>query len=336
MSVVSLPDAQGLCLRELVITPDDVVTVGEAFAGCDARLLLSAVLSAEAGWRFPERLLGDIPRKTLLQKIETALGAMAKMPPVDFCEHDARCVLVPWDRFEPLDAQGLIRHRLRAALLYVNDVENMRHALSECGGPKLSFSRTRADRAGLVQRYGQERWLWTNLEEGTSHLAFEPWGETLALPLWMPQSLCVKERHLMLANIFWTMTYFGFDGGNRGGTAGRSCGEGCEPAPRGCGDQPGSLHEGEEGASCDAGGVSDAQCSGPVGQHAGRDGRVSASARARDPDGEYFDRLGSMASYASYLSWLGMISAFVTLAGCMEGRRASRAPSSMPDSGDSS
>ena len=51
MSVVSLPDAQGFCLRELVIMPGDVMTVGEAFARCDARLLLSAVLSAEAGWR---------------------------------------------------------------------------------------------------------------------------------------------------------------------------------------------------------------------------------------------------------------------------------------------
>ena len=38
-----------------------------------------------------------------------------------------------------------------------------------------------------------------------------PWEKVLAYRIWLPGSLCLRERYMVLASAFWEMTFYGFE-----------------------------------------------------------------------------------------------------------------------------
>lgn len=292
------PDAGRMyCSDDLVVSLDDVTTVGEALATCDSQPLLSAVLSAEAKWRLSERCLGDLPRRTLLRKVDAALDAMANAATASSGLRDVGGVLVPWEWVEVVDSEGLFRRRVGAAYLDVRDAGPMSNVLAQRRSRDAPIAVVGADQRRYLGFVGGESWLWGGLDEVTLRLAFDPWEKTLSLPLWLPRSLREKERSYVLANVFWSMTYLGFDGGNRGAFSAE--------------ERDPTLVCGSD--SCD---------------FARRRGRARGSCRflreeesavgSSDVDRDYLEKLRDVAARANYFNWLDMLEAFVGLADLLE------------------
>lgn len=201
------------CLSELEVDRSDVTTVGEALRVCDARLLLPLVMRAEAGWRVSPDALDGACRRTLLRKIEAALNLMGSVSPRGGAR--AESIVVPWERFEARDASGALLRRVSAAVLDEGDAAPMRLLLQ--GGARRVADLARLDAA--AKRFAPagegDAWRWHSLAQSLVPLAFEPWEETLARRIWLPRSLCEKERYYVLGSVFWAMTYLGFNAASR-------------------------------------------------------------------------------------------------------------------------
>ncbi|MDO4290308.1 MAG: hypothetical protein Q4C41_03645 [Eggerthellaceae bacterium] len=285
------------CLSELEVDRSDVTTVSEALRACEARLLLPLVMRAEAGWRVSPDALDGACRKTLLRKIEAALSLMGSLSPSGGAH--AEDVIVPWERFEVCDANGVLLRRVGAAVLDEGDAASMRLLLH--GG-----ARRVADLACLdvaAKRFAPagegDAWRWRNLAQSLVPLAFEPWEETLARRIWLPRSLCEKERYYVLGSVFWAMTYLGFNAASRvrvkeGSHAGRFSERFVERSAEGFASPCGG--KGAYAFSPEA----------PLGS------ALPSDAGARF-DADYLHRLMRAAQLLNYNSWIDLLEAFTAL-----------------------
>ncbi|WP_165172280.1 hypothetical protein [Adlercreutzia sp. ZJ242] len=208
MSVQSGGNGRQFCFGELEVSADDVITVREALASCGARDLLEAVLGAEAGWRVSVDALDGACAEALARKIEASLRCMLSVPPC--ADAHPESLVVPWERLEVIDAQGTLRRRVGAAVLDSGNVPEMA-ALLDGGAARVAGLAALRDAEGSAERACAGRpWAWGRLARSVLPLAFEPWSETLGRRMWVPRSLCEKERCLAVGSVFWAMTYFGF------------------------------------------------------------------------------------------------------------------------------
>lgn len=208
------------CFSELEVRPSDVVTVRDALLTCDVGLLLPVVVNAEAGWRLPVDGLDAACVGSLQRKVEAALHLMAGMPVSD--EGLREGVIVPWEWIEVVDAQGLLRRHVSVAVFDEKDAAEADATLRQGACRVASMDGLREAQARLaLSEAGKRRSSCRSLAGSALSLAFEPWSEVLSRRVWLPQSLCEKERYYVLGSIFWAMTYWGFDAARvRGSSAG--------------------------------------------------------------------------------------------------------------------
>ncbi|WP_165056097.1 MULTISPECIES: hypothetical protein [unclassified Adlercreutzia] len=282
MSAQSGDNNRQFCFGELEVNADDVITVREALASCASRDLLEAVLGAEAGWHVSVEALDGACAEALVRKIEASLRCMLNVP--SRADAHPESLVVPWEWLEVVDARGTLRRRVGAAVLDGADVPEMA-ALLDGGASRVAGLAALRDAEGGVGRACAGRpWAWRRLERSVLPLAFEPWSETLGRRMWVPRSLCGKERCLAVGSVFWAMTYFGFGAAR------------ARRPPRGAAWRKERFLDGQDGLSGEVLFAPEV----PV-------GRLSPS------DEDYVFRLTRIAELFNYNSWIDLLQALVEL-----------------------
>lgn len=270
------------CFGELEVDARDVITVAEALAACRADEVFEAVLDAEAGWRVSPEALDGACRTMLIRKIEASLRCMRSVAPRSNAHPES--VVVPWERFEMVDARGALRRRVGAAVLSKADVPEVAALLGGGVGRVASLFALREAKSCVESRCDGRPWSWERLAWSAAPLAFEPWSETLGRRMWVPRSLCERERCHVVGSVFWAMTYFGFDAARAGWRAGE--GGGC--GGLGVAGADALLAEGLFSPGLLADGLSRA-------------------------DEEYVSRIMRIVSLANYNSWVDLLQALLAL-----------------------
>lgn len=209
MTPSSLCELRQFCLEGLEAHAEDILSVREAFAACDSNKLLAAVLRENAGWRMPTSVLGDKQRATLLRKIESTLAVMAATTPLP--QPHSALTIVPWEHFALASASGAFRRSIGAVMVDVSEHRAAQAALRLCGGRMRSPAGMLRARRKYLAEPCVGLWEWGKFGSSLDGFAFESWSNCLAQRVWLPRSLCEYERYCVLASVFWSMTYLGFN-----------------------------------------------------------------------------------------------------------------------------
>lgn len=189
--------------------------VGEVLPGCDPRRLLDIILECESGWDISYDQVGERAKAVLVRRIAASLGLMGDIEGEELEGEqgiNSGEIIVPWESFELIDARGAFKRKLSARVVAKPQIDSARGILSDVGGTVSSIGMMEeimsdnCKKDNVVKLLSQDNEFFRRL----SYLRNASWTAVLGMSVMLPETLCEKERYCVLANIFWTMTYYGF------------------------------------------------------------------------------------------------------------------------------
>lgn len=218
------------------VSPEDVITVRQAFSSCDPGLLVRVLLEEELSWSRSASRVGGRGLRALECKAKQALRLFYDMPVLSD-SHRGR-LLVPLERFER-DGEGRILRRLLAVDVDLDSEADGVCDPAERGGYVASVGAAReayaAWREPACVSLPGWRW-WLPQAVGLASLAIESWPVSLSRRIWLPSTLSEWDRACVVGNVFWLMTYRGGPSCDFAGDSSRALAtrvrvseDGCEP-----------------------------------------------------------------------------------------------------------
>ena len=199
---------------KIEVRREDVTTVGEALAGCDAALMLECVLAMEAGPRYSADALPDPARYSLTRLVAGYLDRVVRC-------REGSCLpgagplsgtVAPFEWYEVDDASGGIRHRLGVAVLDTCFAGEAQRVLSCTGGYAYELAEVHAAERMVPDSATVAPWAWPGMRISAYRLVSAAWEEAVQTPIWLPAEFDSRERHFVLARVLWMMTQEGLGG----------------------------------------------------------------------------------------------------------------------------
>ncbi len=173
---------------------------------------MEVLLDTKVHWNITVNGMGEASRSSLLGKVESTLALMkliARPERASATTATLSKVIVPWEWFSVADNRGFMRH-IDARVMKCAHLRNAERTITSFGGKISAVS----DLQTALRSHGgvhplddmQERGLF----EPISIFADSPWPYVLLQRIWLPKTLCEREKYAVLADIFWTMTHGGF------------------------------------------------------------------------------------------------------------------------------
>lgn len=191
-------------------TLSDVPRLQELLIVCDQRLLERVILEEFA---HINSSVGKKNHQAARKRLSASLRVMHKLKLAK--KTHRRCVLMPKESFVFNGPTGLIERRIDAELVPLRHsaaLKKMLRVAQGRGAPRVFTRRNapwenapfRLNPAGVTQVFSG-----ASVDARSYRLSF--WEDTLACRIWLGGPWCRRERYIMLARVFWEMTYFGFE-----------------------------------------------------------------------------------------------------------------------------
>ncbi len=214
------------CFDLLEVNTKDITTLGEALGKCDPKRLLAVLLNTDMGWHLSGDALDSRCGESLIRRITSVLNVMKLLYSQrgDDADHkqdhrtDRLCseffqtpMIMPFERFEAMDACGLMCRHIGATLIDLRTLPKTYGMLKNEFDHVFSVAQIQKIKNKLNACEAYDEWSWQKLQQSVQTLSFEAWSNALDMPVWLPETLCEYERYCVLGSVFWAMTYRGFN-----------------------------------------------------------------------------------------------------------------------------
>ena len=187
------------------MTFDDLPTLQDAFRTCDRDLLVRVVMADQVQGSFPAETVGKKQRHAMEKRILTSLDAMCSLK-VKRKGGKRRLLLYPEESFSLDGRTGMIKRRLSASLFDLRHIESVKKAREALGSYAYAYKQVKR-----ISKDKRKRAIVEAEELEPQAYTLVPWEKVLAYRIWLPGSLCLRERYMVLASAFWEMTFYGFE-----------------------------------------------------------------------------------------------------------------------------
>ncbi len=184
------------------MTYEGLPTLQEVLNLSDRGLLARVVMADQILECFPLDAEGG-GCEAMGEDIAEFLGALCSLDLPDV--HRGRLVLYPEESFSLDGRTGMIRRRLAASLFDLDHLPAVERARKALGKRARSYKRV-----GHILGDKRKRAAIEAEELEPRAYASDSWEKMLACPLWLPEGLCLRERYMVLASVFWEMEFYRF------------------------------------------------------------------------------------------------------------------------------
>lgn len=182
------------------MTLADLPTLQDEFGSCDRNLFAKVVMADQVGAGFPLIAAEKGQCAAAERHIVNALEAACSLT-VEY-EVEGRFVLYPEESFSLDGRTGMIKRRLVAARFDLDRIELIENASKALGQRAHSYKQVKR-----VYRDKRRRAAIEVEELEPESYVLDPWEGTLAYPVWLPQTLCAREKYMVLASAFCEMAF---------------------------------------------------------------------------------------------------------------------------------
>lgn len=178
---------------------------------------MEVLIDTQPGWEISCRSLGSSAKDALLVKVKATLHLMdsiANTTCTCSASPDAPSlhapIIIPWEWFSVASVPGEFIRRVDARILKCSYLKKP-EVLDELLMAKASDV---SELKEVLESNGNVHPFLEVQEKGIvnpiSSIIDIPWAESLRYKVWLPPTLCQREKYCVLANAFWAMTYNGF------------------------------------------------------------------------------------------------------------------------------
>ena len=178
------------------MTFDDLPTLQDAFRTCDRDLLVRVVMADQVQGSFPAETVGKKQRHAMEKRILTSLDAMCSLK-VKRKGGKRRLLLYPEESFSLDGRTGMIKRRLSASLFDLRHIESVKKAREALGSYAYAYKQVKR-----ISKDKRKRAIVEAEELEPQAYTLVPWEKVLAYRIWLPGSLCLRERYMVLASAF--------------------------------------------------------------------------------------------------------------------------------------
>ena len=154
---------------------------------------------------FPAETVGKKQRHAMEKRILTSLDAMCSLN-VKRKGGKRRLLLYPEESFSLDGRTGMIKRRLSASLFDLRHIESVKKAREALGSYAYAYKQVKR-----ISKDKRKRAIVEAEELEPQAYTLVPWEKVLAYRIWLPGSLCLRDRYMVLASAFWEMTFYGFE-----------------------------------------------------------------------------------------------------------------------------
>ncbi len=195
---------------EAVLRIEELPTVKELFAACDRDALKKVIIE---DFVCRGSCVSDEGYESMCQRIDSTLDCMASLQTKRRAQRE--WVIAPWEAYQLKLENDLIAWRLNPVMFPLVKGKYLKRMIRAIDGGATTYKeakkvekRLAALSADACCGFGSVSDL--EMLEGRGY-ALDPWEETLSCKVWLDAGWCCRDRYVVLAGIFWEMTFFGFE-----------------------------------------------------------------------------------------------------------------------------
>lgn len=197
-----------LLLNKIEVSGKDVTTLRSAFSECNGAMLVDPLMYKEAKWSFKPSALSGKARLSLIKKIDATLNLFNSVKLLS--ESMSEAIIIPWQHFHVMSDVNKIERIVEAALFKPSKMYTAMNLIEEIGAASvcsvdLPDSAICADYQRVI-----DACINTDCITEIGRIECDNWNRVLGMHIWIPSDLCYSEKAMMLASVFWAMTYDGF------------------------------------------------------------------------------------------------------------------------------
>lgn len=182
------------------MTLADLPTLQDELGSCDRNLFAKVVMADHVGAGFPliaaEKGQCAAAERHIVNALEAACSLDAEY------EIEGRFVLYPEESFSLDGRTGMIKRRLVAACFDLDRIELIENMSKALGQRAHSYKQVKR-----VYRDKRKRAAIEIEELEPESYVLDPWEGTLAYRVWLPPTLCAREKYMVLASAFCEMAF---------------------------------------------------------------------------------------------------------------------------------